>query len=97
MATGVGAGALTTGAEGVGVSVSKKDGMLITGLRSGLTEGLLGSLLYAIVTLGGGADLIKGRAVEELEMTEISGVSLLELRCETSVVVHFSLAEETLT
>ena len=49
------------------------------------------------MTLGGGADLIKGRAVEELEMTEISGVSLLELRCETSVVVHLSLAEETLT
>ena len=30
-------------------------------------------------------------------MTEISGVSLLELRCETSVVVDLSLAEETLT
>ena len=45
MATGAGAGALTTGVGGVGVGVSKKDGILMTGRRSGLTVGLLGSLL----------------------------------------------------
>ena len=55
MATG--AEALTAGAGEIGLGVSKNEGMLMTGRRSGLTVGLLGSLLYAIVTLGGGADL----------------------------------------